>query len=67
MCVQEQLEEAAEQRQQDAGQAEARQAGLRQALAAQESRAAALAGELASRHPPEEVSTPKAVALGPGI
>ena len=55
--VQEQLEEAAEQRQQDAGQAEGRQAGLRQALSAQESRAAALAGELASRPPPEEVGS----------
>ena len=53
--MQEQLEEAAEQQQQEAGQAEARQAGLRQALAAQESRAGALAAELASRPASEEV------------
>ena len=53
--MQAELEEAANLRQLEAGQAEGRQAGLKQALAAQEQRSSALASELASRPPLEEV------------
>ena len=52
--MQGELEEAAELRHQDAAQADTRQQGLRQALAAQEQRSTALASELAARPPLEE-------------